>query len=82
MKWYFLNLLVALDQFLCAVFGGWCDESISSYVWRLDNAGKLAGKVLRPAVDTIALRVFGQDAHCLRAYRAERNRAQMPPELR
>lgn len=82
MKWYAVNLLLAVDQFVCAVFGGWCDECISSYLWRLDNEHKPAGKILRPAVDYIALHVFGQAQHCLLSYQAERARAQMPPELR
>lgn len=82
MKWYAINLLIALDQLVCAVFGGWCDESISSYAWRLEKQGKWAGNVLRPAVDFVALRVFGQDQHCLKSYQEERIRAQFPPELR
>ena len=82
MRWYVINLLIAFDQFCCAVFGGWCDESISSYVWRLDNKRKPAGLILRPAIDYIALKVFGQTAHCMKAYQEERTRAQFPPELR
>jgi hypothetical protein len=91
-QWYFLCLLIALDQFLCAVFGGWPDETVSSYVLRLEWNRKLAGLILRPVVDTlfsnvvrvprapwIALQFTG---HCRRAYDAERLRAQMPPELR
>lgn len=82
MRWYCINLLVALDQLACSIFGGWCDESMSSYLWRLDNKGKPAGRMIRPAVDYIALKVFGQAQHCLLSYQAERARAQFPPELR
>ena len=82
MRWYVINLLIAVDQFFCAVFGGWCDESISSYAYRLDNHGKPAGKILRPFVDYVALKVFGQAEHCFKAYQEERVRAQFPPELR
>lgn len=82
MKQYVLQVLIALDQLACTIFGGWADETISSYVYRLDVQKKPAGRVLRPLVDGIARVVFKQEAHCRKAYDAERLRAQCPPELR
>lgn len=83
MKWYFWNLLVAIDQLGTAIFGGWADETISSYVFRLERQKKIAGRVLRPMVDFLARALFRQPpGHCQSAYDAERLRAQCPPELR
>lgn len=77
------QVLIALDQLGTALAGGWADETISSYLWRLERAGKPAGRVLRPFVDWLAsLWPFRQSQHCKLAYDAERLRAQCPPELR
>lgn len=77
-----LQVLIALDQLACTLVGGWADETMSSYLYRLDLQRKPWGRVLRPAVDWVALRFFRQDHHCFRAYDSERTRAQLPPELR
>lgn len=77
-----LQILVALDQLACALCGGWADETCSSYLFRLDGERKPWGRALRPVVDWIALRFFGQPNHCWSAYQSERRRADFPPELR
>jgi hypothetical protein len=82
MKRYILQILVALDQLGCTIFGGWADETISSYLHRLELQKKPAGRVLRPVVDALARWLSGQHAHCKAAYDAERLRAHCPPELR
>lgn len=39
MSGYFHNLLVACDQFLNALLGGWPDETLSSRCWRWHKDG-------------------------------------------
>lgn len=82
MKQYLLHILIALDQLGTTLAGGWPDETISSYLWRLDQAGKRAGRWLRPLVDGAARFLFSQADHCRKAYDQERTRAQLPPQLR
>lgn len=80
---WLLQVLVALDQLVTAIFGGWADETVSSYLHRLERAQKPAGLVLRPLVDAIACRwPFNEPDHCATSYQRERERAQCPPELR
>lgn len=76
---YLRHIGVALTQLLCALVGGWPDESTSRYLYRLDLQGRLAGRLLRPAVDAL---FFWQRGHCRLSYEAERRRYQLPPLLR
>lgn len=76
---YIRHIGVALTQLLCAICGGWPDESTSSYLYRLDLQGRLAGRLLHPVVDGL---FFWQDGHCRLSYEAERRRYQLPPLLR
>lgn len=80
MKQYLLNILIGLDQLFTAIFGGWPDETISSYLYRLDQQDKPAGRMFRPVVDWL-FSAIEQD-HCLNAYMSERERRQFPPILR
>jgi hypothetical protein len=82
MRQYFLQLLIAFDQLVTALLGGWADETLSSYAWRMELQRKPWGRVWRPAIDAIARRVFGQVDHCRKAYDSERIRSQAPPETR
>jgi hypothetical protein len=79
-KHWLLQVLIAIDQLGTALFGGWADETMSSYAWRLDRAGKPWGRIARPAIDLLF--VWQGPGHCQRAYNEERLRAQCPPELR
>lgn len=79
MKTYAQNILVGLAQLLCTLFGGWPDETTSSYLWRLERQGRLAGRLFRPVVDWL---FFWQPEHCARSYDAERARYHLPPLLR
>jgi hypothetical protein len=76
---YLLNLAVAFDQFLNALLGGSCDESLSSRAYRADRDGKTFGKVFRPVIDTL---FFWQDRHCYDAYLAEVQRRQLSKNFR
>lgn len=76
---YLTNILIALDQVLTALIGGFPDESLSSYAYRMDIQGAQAGKITRPLIDAV---FFWDDEHCRKSWEAERERRQMPPELR
>lgn len=66
------QVLLALDQLLNAVLGGWADESISSRAWR--ESPRLAR--------LIDLLFWFDKDHCFESYVSEQLRMQMPPELR
>ena len=67
---YPLQILVALDQLLNALLGGWCDETLSSRAWR-EGWSK-----------PIDLLFWWDTDHCFESYISERLRLQLPPEAR
>ncbi len=79
---YLIHILIALDQVFTALLGGWPDESLSSYAYRLEANGRVCGRLFRPAIDAIFLTLFGQSEHCRLANESERYRRQFPPDLR
>lgn len=79
MKHWFKQLLIALDQALNAIFGGWADETFSSRCWR--NRHKPGWKQARRVLDFVAA-LFGDVDHCKASYDSEWLRLQSPPELR
>jgi hypothetical protein len=51
MKQRILNLLIVIDQLIYVVItlGSGCpDETMSSAAWRLEQKGKIQGKIFRP----------------------------------
>lgn len=76
MKWYFKQNLIAIDQVVNTIFGGWADETISSrsYRWHKNGITSIPFVI----INTIFLNVN----HCEWAYNTERNRLQSPPETR
>lgn len=76
--WYWFNVWVAIDQLATAILGGWPDETLSSYAWRLEKQGKFFG-FWRPVIDAL---FFWQEDHCFNAMKAELERRQLPSELR
>lgn len=74
---YPLKIGVALTQLLNAFFGGYPDESTSSRAWR-QRRKPFWGFMLR-LIDGV---FFWQSGHCERAWQAEMQRRQLPPELR
>ena len=74
---YIKNVLIAIDQLFNAAIGGYCDESLSSRVYRLEQNGVMAWP--RRLIDRI---FFWEPNHCRESYRSEREGRQLPPELR
>jgi hypothetical protein len=78
---WLLQLLIALDQLLnVLVCGGWADETMSSTAWRMEQKGKLTGRVLRPVIDWLASP--WQADHCRKAWESERLRLHSSPSER
>lgn len=74
---YGKNLLIALDQFVFALFGGSCDETLSSYAFRREQAGK--GRALRVLIDCF---FFFEKEHCRRSFESEKERRHLPEDFR
>ena len=64
--------LIALDQLVNAMLGGWADETLSSRAWR--ESPRLAR-----AIDTI---FWFDKNHCFESYISETKRMQIAPEMR
>lgn len=79
MKWV-VQVLIALDQLVNALIGGYADETLSSSAYRMEREGKLAGRIFRTLIDGLFW-PFQHD-HCRKAYMSEVIRLQMPPSLR
>lgn len=78
---YFLHIIIGIDQLITTIFGGWPDETISSYVYRLREQKKFFG-FFANWIDSFFKLVFKQENHCYKAYLEERDRIQFPLELR
>ena len=77
MMWYIKNVLIALDQLLNALIGGWCDETLSSHAYRMDVERNR--KTVRRIIDTV---LFFDGDHCYQSYLSEIERRQLPPNMR
>jgi hypothetical protein len=69
------QILIALDQLLNALFGGYADETLSSRAYRQSVKGN---DLPRRLIDGL---FFWQNKHCYQAYQSERVRSQQPPEF-
>lgn len=79
MRHHALQVLIALDQLVNALLGGWADETLSSRAWRTEQKGRLWGRMMRPVIDAV---LFFDPQHCHSSFRAEREGRQHPPEMR
>ena len=78
-----LHLLIALDQLAWVVLTlgkGHPDETISAAAWRMEQQGKIAGRVLRPLIDLL-FRPLERD-HCRLSFESELNGRQLPETYR
>ena len=71
------QILVAIDQLVNTIFGGFADETISARSHRAYLEGKR--KWLRNLINAI---FFFQEDHCREAYESEIFRQQYPEEYR
>ena len=74
---YGKRTLIALDQLLNTLLGGWPDETLSSRAWRWEKDG--VRSCPRRFIDML---FFLDQNHCSESFDSERLGRQMPPELR
>lgn len=76
---YGKSVLIALDQLLNALAGGWPDETVSSRAWRwhVANVRHWPQRLL----DRVA-KILGDKNHCRESFESERLGRQLPPEAR
>ena len=82
-QFFIWQLLLALDQLVNVLFGGYADETMSSRAYRMSeryDAG-LFGWRWRVCA-TLINGLFFDRHHCRDAYLSERDNLQLPPEFR
>ena len=72
---YVFNVLLAVDQLVNALLGGYADESISARAYR-----RRSNPFWQQAQLLIDLLFFWSPDHCERSYWAERNHSQLPDD--
>lgn len=77
MRRYLKQVLIAFDQLINALLGGWADESLSAHAWRQYLEGKRNWPYL--LIDAI---LFFDGNHCRTSYESELERTQLPPSMR
>ena len=75
---YLWSLLIAADQLLNAVTGGYPDETFSCRAHREAKSGQWFWKTARRLINAT---FFWQNDHCLESYQSERLRRHFPAEL-
>ena len=73
---HLLQILVAIDQLLNAIVGGYADETLSARAYRMRAKGQPYWGWAANAIDEL---FFWQEGHCELAYLAEVKRRQFPP---
>lgn len=76
MKRYAMNVLIALDQLVNTLIGGYPDETLSASAWLGEQQGKIVPSIMRPVIDFLFW-PFERD-HCSKAFHAEYNYSQRP----
>lgn len=76
-KQYLFNVLVAADQLVNTICGGYPDETVSSRVYRASECEHKCAKVVQWILNGIFLPF--ETEHCRKAYESELNRAQNFP---
>ncbi len=79
---YLINIFIAFDQLFTVLVGGFPDETLSSYAYRMHVQNKPWGRVWRPIIDWLFSWQKLPGGHCYDAYQAERTRYQLPPVFR
>lgn len=73
------QFLIAFDQLINTILGGYADETLSARAWRAEVKGKFFGKVFRPLIDFI---LFFDKDHCYNSYLSEVQKRQFPRDYR
>lgn len=73
---YILNILIALDQLINTMVGGYPDETLSASAWLGEQQGKLIPCIMRPVIDFLFWPM--ERDHCKRAFESEYNYSQRP----
>ena len=90
MKHWLIQLFIAVDQLLNVLVtpfsvGAWADETLSCRAYRMWRDGKPWGRIFMPVIDFLfAWQELppGALGHCHGAYIKERQRYNLPPEMR
>lgn len=75
-------ILIAADQLLNTLTGGWPDETLSSRIHRRAVLAAQSRRRWRIARRLANALFFTQRDHCQSAYERERTRSHLPPEMR
>lgn len=70
------QVLIAIDQLLNTLLGGFCDETLSARAYRQTFKGN---HLPRKIIDGL---FFWQKSHCYQSYLSEKQRKQLPLEYR
>ncbi len=76
---YGKSVLIALDQLVNTLCGGWPDETVSSRAWRWELAGVHSWP--RKIIERLTLKIGDQD-NCGASIASERLGRHLPPEAR
>lgn len=77
-----INFLICLDQLIFNIItlgSSSPDETMSAAAYRLEQDGKLIGKIFRPLIDYM---FFFDPKHCEESYKSEFEKKQLPTEYR
>lgn len=73
------QILIAIDQLVNTLLGGYADETLSARAWRTERDGKIFGKIFRSIIDGF---FFWDPNHCYESYLSEIAKRQFPKEYR
>lgn len=76
---YLKQILIAVDQLANTVLSGYADETLSSRAHRMREKGHRYWGWTASAIDLL---FFFDPDHCRASYESERERMQLPPEMR
>lgn len=84
MKFYLVQLFIAVDQLLNAILFGYADETLSARSYRAWRDDKIFGRISMPVIDILFFwqKQPNDRGHCYNAYLKEKEKRGLPPEYR